>query len=38
MVFIEITLLFWRLALSGCRVFEDFSALCPGALIWHVPW
>lgn len=30
-------MIFWRLALAGCQVFEDLSANC-WSFIWHVPW
>lgn len=31
------TLLFWKLALAGCVVFEDYSADC-FSFVWSVPW
>jgi hypothetical protein len=30
-------LLYWRLTLAGCQVFEDLSANCI-SFIWTVPW
>jgi hypothetical protein len=34
---IHLAIFIWKLTLSGCVVFEDFSANCYG-FIWAVPW